>query len=400
MNYDVIIVGGGPSGSTLASLIGGKVKTLLLDKAKFPRDKTCGDAVSGKTLSMLKELKLVSKIEKAKHKKIYGITFSSPNGTTTRIPIKKNILGKNYGYVCKRIIFDDILFKNASKKCDAIQNFTVTDLVWENGRVAGVKGILKGKEKTFKGKIIVGADGAQSIVAQKLKVNTNPPEHVCIAMRAYYKNVKGLTDDIEIHFVDELIPGYFWIFPAANGEANVGIGVVLSEVKKRNVDLKQVMFKILKENKLFKKRFENAVLTSEVKGWTLPFASYKRKIAGDSWILLGDAASLVDPFSGEGMGNGTLSARIAAPVVIEAIQKNNPAILKKYPQKLWQALGPEVDTSYKMQKLGRSKLLLNLVIGKVKKSEWVREQISNMLVESESKKNFTSPLFYLKLLLA
>ena len=398
MNYDVIIVGGGPAGSTLASLIGGKTKTLLLDKAKFPRDKTCGDAVSGKTLTMLKELNLVPKMEKAKHKKIYGIAFSSPNGTMTRISLKKNILGKKYGYVCKRIVFDDILFKNASKKCDAIQNFTVTDLIWENGRVSGVKGLLKGKEKTFKGKIIVGADGAQSVIAQKLKVNDNPPEHVCIAMRAYYKNVKGLTDDIEIHFVDKLIPGYFWVFPAANNEANVGIGVILSEVKKRNVDLKQVMFKILKENKLFKERFKNAVITSEVKGWALPFASYKRKIAGDSWILLGDAASLVDPFSGEGMGNGSLSARIAAPVIIEAIKKNDSTILNQYPVKLWQTLDREVDLSYKMQKLGRSRFLLNLVIGKIKKNDWMKEEISNMLVNEDSKKNFTSPLFYLKLL--
>lgn len=400
MNYDVIIIGGGPSGSTLASMIGGKTKTLLLDKAKFPRDKTCGDAVSGKTLTMLKELNLVQKMEKAKHKKIYGVSFSSPNGVMTRIPLKKNILGTNYLYVCKRIVFDDMLFKNASKKCDAIQNFTVTDLVREGEKVVGVKGMIKGKEKTFKGKIIVGADGAQSVMAQKLKVNDNPPEHVCVAMRAYYKNIKGLTDDIEIHFVDEIIPGYLWIFPAANGEANVGIGVVLSEVKKRSVDLKQVMFKVLKENRLFKERFKNAVLTSEVKGWTLPFASHKRKIAGDSWILLGDAASLVDPFSGEGMGNGSLSARIAAPIVLEALKKGDSTVLRQYPEKLWQNLNPEVNMSYKMQQLGKWKFLLNLVVGKIKKSEWVRDTISGMLVDNESKKNFASPLFYIKLLFA
>jgi flavin-dependent dehydrogenase len=149
----------------------------------------------------------------------------------------------------------------------------------------------------------------------------------------------------------------------------VGIGVVLSDVKKRNVDLKQAMFKVLKENKLFRERFKDAVLTSEVKGWTLPFASYKRKIAGDSWILLGDAASLVDPFSGEGMGNGSLSARIAAPVILEALKKGDSTVLQQYPEKLWQNLDPEVSMSYKMQKLGRWKFLLNLVIGKIKKSE-------------------------------
>ncbi len=398
MNYDVIIVGGGPAGSTLAGMIGDKANVLLLDKANFPRDKTCGDAVGGKTLATLKELNLLKKMEKIKHKKIRGITFSSPNGVVSSIKLKKNLVGIDYSYVCKRAVFDDLLFKNASKKCEAIQGFTATDLVWEDGSVVGVKGTLKGKEKTFKGKIIVGADGAQSMVAQKLKVNTNPPEHVCIALRAYYKNVKGLTDDIEIHFVDEVIPGYFWIFPEANGEANVGIGVVLSEVQKRNADLKQVMFKVLKENKLFKDRFKNAVLASEVKGWTLPFASYRRKIVGDSWILLGDAASLVDPFSGEGMGNGSFSARVAAPVILKALKKKDFSVLKDYEENLWNELGPEADMSYKMQKLGRWRFLLNFVVGKINKNEWVRDSISGMLADTEAKKDFASPFFYLKLL--
>ena len=88
--YDVLIVGAGPAGSTCAMFLAKKgVKVLLLDRASFPRDKTCGDAISGKSARVLKELGLDKDLEKRDHAKIYGVLLSSPNGSMVEIPIPK-----------------------------------------------------------------------------------------------------------------------------------------------------------------------------------------------------------------------------------------------------------------------------------------------------------------------
>jgi flavin-dependent dehydrogenase len=190
--------------------------------------------------------------------------------------------------------------KNVSVK----ENFQITDIIQENDYVTGIKGIDLNtkKEETIKTKIVVGADGAHSVIATKLGVNKVDQNHYVTAIRAYYENVKDLNGTIEIHFVDELIPGYFWIFPLENGKANVGAGILFSEIKKRDLKLTESMFKAIKENKMFKERFKNAKLLGQVKGWTLPLGSKKRKAAFNGALLVGDAASLIDPFTGEGVG--------------------------------------------------------------------------------------------------
>src|SRR3989344_8172230 len=103
--YDVIIVGAGPAGSTASMFLAKKgIKVLLLDRASFPRDKTCGDAISGKSARVLKELGLDKDLEKKDHAKIYGVILSSPNGAIVEVPIPKHPDGTvRYGYCSRRM---------------------------------------------------------------------------------------------------------------------------------------------------------------------------------------------------------------------------------------------------------------------------------------------------------
>jgi len=400
--FDVIVVGGGPGGSTCAAFLGREGhKVLLVDKAHFPREKTCGDAISGKSLTVLKELGLPPEVEKVAHAKIYGLTFSSPNNTILKIPMKDP--ERNYGYVVRRELFDNVLFRNAKKYVKTLEQFQVTDLIKEGDKLVGVKGIdlLTNTQKEIRAKIIVGADGATSVVAQKLGLFDVDESHHCVALRAYYEGVEGMDNTIELHFTEGIVPGYFWIFPAGHkGFANVGIGMLTKDMKKRKVNLKETMFKEIAENPLFKERFAKARLASEIKGWNLPLASKMRKMAGNGWVLLGDAASLIDPFSGEGMGNAMISAKIAFRTISKAIRLNDVSekILKEYETELRKELKDEVGMSYNLQRLGKYKFLLNFVIGKAAKNKEVRDQISGMLINEEAKKGFVSPLFYVKLL--
>jgi len=407
-SYDAIIVGSGPGGSSCAALLGRKgYNVLVLDKAKFPRDKTCGDAVSGKSLRVLRELGIDLQIEKVQHAPIHGVVFSSPKGVQVDLPFKgKNTSGgKEPGYCCKREIMDEIYFQTAKKTkgVKIIENFQVTDIIHEGQRVVGVKGIYTKDKKPaeFTAKVIVGADGAHSVIARKTGCVTVPhPKHSCAAVRAYYKGVKGPKDRIELHFIDEVLPGYFWIFPVGNDEYNIGIGMLVKDMQGRHVNLKEMLFKAIENNKLFKERFKDAKLISEVKGWTLPLGSHRQKMHGSGYVLIGDAASLVDPFTGEGMGNATMSAKIASEVIDKAIKSNtySEELFSEYPKKLWSTLGSELQTSYNLQRAGKWKFLLNLVIDKAANKQDVREFIGGTFTNEEAKKELYSPLFYLKLL--
>ncbi len=407
--YDVIVVGGGPGGSSTALFLHQKgYKVLLLEKAKYPRDKICGDAVSGKSVGMLKELGLDDQMETIDHAKVYGLIFSSPEGKMLEIPFPvKDDEGKTKprGYVSRRIVFDNFLFSHAKQLVETREQFQVNDLILDGkGSVIGVKGndLVTKQPAEFRSKFVIGADGVYSVVAQKANAEKIPEEHLCEATRVYYKNVVGITPNIEIHFVDSVMPGYFWIFPLENGMANVGLGMVRKDRQKKGVNLVTETEKVIAEHPLFKERFKNAEKLSDIKGWTLPFGSFKRKLHGSGWFLVGDAACLVDPFSGEGIGNAMTSGKFVSEIIDEAIKTNNfsEELMMQYGKRLWAEIGPEMDTSYLLQKIGRHKWLLNLIVGKAAKSKEIRETISGMLVNEEARKSFISPMFYVKLLFA
>ncbi|MFH0970672.1 MAG: NAD(P)/FAD-dependent oxidoreductase [Candidatus Diapherotrites archaeon] len=408
--YDVIIVGGGPGGSSSALFLQKKgYNVLLLEKAKYPRDKICGDAVSGKSVGMLKELGIEHEMEKMDNAKVFGLVFSSPEGKMLEIPFPvKDEEGKAKarGYVCRRIVFDNFLFSHVKQKVEAREEFQVTDLVWNetHDTVIGVKGIdtTTKKEEEFRAKFVIGADGAAGIVANKVNAEKIPDDHVCVATRVYYQNISGMTPNIEIHFIDSVMPGYFWIFPLENGKANVGLGMISKDRQAKGINLVEETERVIREHPLFQERFKNATKLTDVKGWTLPFGSFRRTLHGKGWLLVGDAASLVDPFSGEGIGNAMTSGKYAAEAIDRAIKANDfsPEFMKWYDTELWKEIGPELKTSYNLQKMGRHKWLLNLVIGKAAKSKEVRDTISGMLVNENARKSFISPMFYIKLLLA
>ena len=401
--FDVIIVGGGPSGSSSAIYLSKAGKNvLLLDRATFPRDKTCGDGISGKSVRVLRELGVLEKFENIDHLKMYGVTFSSPKGKVVEIPAEKLSSDAPPGFVCRREVFDNLLFQTAKSLCNTIENFFVNEVIMEGNNVVGVSGTHNSQTYSFKANIVIGADGAGSTIAKKFNATNSDPNHQVSALRAYYNGVTGMNDKIELHFVEESLPGYFWIFPLENGKANVGIGMLVSDMKKKAMNLENVMYSIIQNNPLFKERFAKAEKISQVKRWHLPLGSWRPKAYGNGYLLVGDAASLIDPFTGEGIGNGLISGKIASQIILKAFEKNDftENVLSEYQKALYDDVGPELDTSYKLQKMGNHKWLLNLMIDKASRSPAIREAISSALLNPEAQKQFYNPLFYLKVLLA
>jgi flavin-dependent dehydrogenase len=270
-----------------------------------------------------------------------------------------------------------------------------------NGFVKGVRG-HDGEGNSsieYNAKIVLGADGYNSIVSRKLGLYKHEPKHWVVALRCYYKNVKDLHDQIELHYLDEVIPGYFWIFPLEKGYANIGIGMLHQYIKRRRIDLRKSLESAI-NSPYFKNRFTDATPLEKPIGWNLPVGSKRRRSYGNGFLLIGDAAGLIDPFTGEGIGNAMFSAKYAVKTAYEAIAAEDMSanFLAKHEKELWAKIGNELKVSTKLQKIGRYRFLLNFVIDKAARNEEVSNIIAGMLANEVPRKRLANPLFYARLL--
>ena len=423
-NFDAIVVGGGPGGSSAAAFLAMKgAKVLLLEKAIYPRDKTCGDAVGGKSLKHVEQLGVKHIIEETPHFRVDGIIFGAPNGKEVKIALpEEEVEQREAGYSLPRRQFDTLLFRNANEKVlenggAVIQGFSVKQIHIENNAVSGVSGTHEKNEYKFTAPLTIGAAGYTCPVAKAITGHHDEPmidkDHYCGAYREYWTGVGGCEDwrgAIEIHFIDGVIPGYFWIFPVGNGVVNVGIGMVLTEMDKQKTKLRALQEWVINEDPKFSKRFANAKMVEKSgKGFQLPFGSPRKKApsfqprrsAMAGAICIGDAASLVDPFTGEGIGNALLSAKLASDLFdLEKHSGGLPSeIAEEYQNKLWKELSAELTNSYKLQRLVKKKWLMNFFIGKAVKKEELQHALTDMIASKEAQGQFHSKWWMVKTLL-
>jgi hypothetical protein len=279
----------------------------------------------------------------------------------------------------------------------------VNDIVKVDG---GYKISCKNSTSNFElpiSKLVIGAEGDRSVVAKKLAGIKKENDHYCAGIRAYYDGVEGMHPNnfIELHFLEDMLPGYFWIFPLPNGQANIGAGMLSSSVSKKKVNLKEDMLKAIANNPTIKHRFKNAKLIGDIQGWGLPLGSKKRNLSGDGFLLVGDAGSLIDPFTGEGIGNALYSGMMAADFIAEAVKQNryDAVFLKAYDEAFYARQWDELKLSHTMQKLCKYPWLFNLVVNKAHKNKTLRETISCMFEDLDLRAKLRNPLFYFKLLL-
>ena len=139
--------------------------------------------------------------------------------------------------------------------------------------------------------------------------------------------------------------GYFWIFPLPNGECNVGFGVLSEIAAKQKINIRSVFNELIHSDKAIAARFKNAAPIGDLQGWGLPLASRQRKVMGNGWLLVGDAASMVTPSSGEGIGNGMKTGFIAAHFIKKAVEENkfSEDIFNNYSPEIFKSLMGEIN---------------------------------------------------------
>ena len=176
---------------------------------------------------------------------------------------------------------------------------------------------------------------------------------------------------------------------------------MLSEsLSKKKVNLREAMLKAIAENPTIKNRFENAELVGKIAGWGLPLGSKKRKISGNNFLLCGDAASLIDPFTGEGISNAMYCGMMAAEIAKDSLEQNrfDENFLKQYDENIYNRLWSELKLSHTLQKLSNYPGLFNFVINKAERNKTFRETISCMFDDLDLREKLRKPSFYFKLL--
>ena len=411
INTTAIIIGAGPAGaSTSIFLSQAGIPHVIIDKENFPRDKVCGDACSGKTAFVLRKANpaWLAEIldEPQSYTPSFGITFVAPNGKPLDIPFTKDRKPetKAPGFTVPRLVFDNYLFqKIPSPYATVFQQAKSISFTEPKDDKVCVKFNQGENEYEVTASVLVGADGDKSIVRKTFLNKSNTPKSYAVGLRAYYEGVTGLHKDnfIELHFLPEVLPGYFWIFPLPNGMTNVGVGILSETVRSKKINLREQMLAAIKNNPSISHRFANAKLHDKIQGWGLPLAMEREQMSGDNFVLTGDAASLIDPFSGEGIGNALYSGMLAADAIKEAVTKKqfSAAFFKEtYDDVIYKRLGDEFKISATLQRLCKYPWLFNFVVNKAYKSPALKDTISCMFTDMDLRDQLRKPSFYFKIL--
>lgn len=379
----VIVVGGGPAGSSTAYFLAkAGVHVTLLDRARFPRDKTCSEYMSPQASRILEAMDVLETVEASGAAQLSGMRVHAPNGSTIHGEFAS---GHGYqghrdtGLAVRRTILDSILLDRAkSAGVEVIEGTRVTDVVRNaDGRVIGVTTPTTGGGSTQRrADLVIGADGLRSVVGRRLDLIRASRWPKRIALVTHYSGVENLRDFGEMH-VDR--GGYCGIADVGNGLANVAVVVPVSRSAEVAVDKTDFLESWIAERPQLASMFANATRETPVRA-TGPFASSAPKAWVPGAALVGDAADFFDPFTGEGiytaLRGGELLAEYTAESLLEARADRVDHSLKAYNK----ARRAEFSGKWKVEKLVGTAVAFPALINRAARVLSRRRDMADLLV--------------------
>jgi flavin-dependent dehydrogenase len=323
LDYDVAIIGAGPAGTACAlALRRSGLRVALLDKAQFPRDKVCGDAIPGHALKALRQLDPAFAEALWQLRPLDAVRQSrlvAPNGDSLWMRWKLP------SFNSPRETFDAALLAlvRQHSAAEILESTGLKTLQIEPGQVRLTT--TEGAEITCR--LVIGCDGANSVVRRQLRPAPLDRAHHCAGVRAYFEGIKGLY--------------------------NVGLGMLSETVARHKVDLKQVLPELLARHPALAGRFDAARQLGAIQGFGLPLGGGRTvPVSGPRFLLCGDAASLIDPIQGHGIDTAMQSGILAAAQAVACFEKQEfgAAFMQQYDAQVAHKISRKLAKSYRLMR--------------------------------------------------
>ena len=341
---DVLVVGAGPSGASAAywlATLGHQV--VVVDKKRFPREKTCGDGLTPRAVRQLHDMGLADQL--GEFQRFDGLR-SIAHGITLELAWPDHPDFPRYGYVVRRNELDDMVAQRAVKAGATLLAATeATEPLIENGLVTGamVHDNDVGTTHALRARYVIVADGANSRFGRALGTARNRTYPLGMAIRGYFTS--PLHDDpwIESHLDlrdrdGNHLPGYGWIFPVGDGTVNVGVGLLSTFTGWKNVNTTHLMDAFCATAPP-RWGISPKTATGPPTGGRLPTGGSVTPRVGSRYLVVGDAAGSVNPFNGEGISLAYETGRLAADAVDLALLTGDDVALETYSERLDEVYG-------------------------------------------------------------
>lgn len=328
--YDVAVIGAGPGGSAAATYLSfSGLKTILLDKSEFPRDKTCGDGLSPRALAVLQDMGLLEQIQQVGYH-VTHMGLAAPSGDSFSEPIPQLKEAPPYATIVPRLTLDNIIRERAEKAGAEFRRTTVKDIERTNGYVT-----VRANGDTVQAKMAVIATGASTGLLETTGILKDYPPPA-VAARTYFEDMAPIPPAVQFYFEGIPLPGYGWIFPLSETSANVGAGVVGWQKKEKRASSPRTVMEAFIASRPLQPLLKKARQIGPIRGYPLRMDFSTAPTFGERILLAGESAGLVNPITGEGIDYALESGRMAAHHLIEMFRAGDFSLLQhqRYDQKL------------------------------------------------------------------
>jgi flavin-dependent dehydrogenase len=332
MDYDVITIGGGPGGAAASTLLAQRgYRVLLLERAPTPRFKI-GESLMPATYGTLERMGVLPLLKDSHFPKKYSVQFFNRTGKASSpfYFMETDPSESSQTWQVLRSEFDALLLDNAaSQGVEVRRGATVKDVLFEDERAVGVRAQIGNEpEREIRCRVVVDASGQSAVIAKKLGLRQQDPELKKAAYFTHYQGAlrdPGLDEGATLVLHTEDAKAWFWYIPLPDDRVSVGVvGSLDHLVAGRAGDPQQVFDEEVERCPALKPRLENASQVFPVQA-TRDFSYRSSRIAGDGWVLVGDAFGFLDPIYSSGVFLALKSGELAADSIHEALGDDDPS---------------------------------------------------------------------------